>query len=94
MKQWEKEKLVVENTSKPITKSSLLKDFKEINLVKGDIIIVHSSMSKIGWTVGGPISVVEALMDTITEEGTIAMPTMTTGNTDPSGWNYPSVPEE
>ncbi len=94
MKQWEKEKLVVERTSTPITKTSLIKDFENISLKKGDTVIVHSSMSKLGWTLGGPNSVIEALIDVITREGTIAMPTMTTGNTDPRRWNYPSVPKE
>ncbi len=38
-------------------------------------VIVHSSLSSIGWVSGGAVAVVEALMEVITEEGTIIMPT-------------------
>ncbi len=38
-------------------------------------VIVHSSLSSIGWVSGGAVAVVEALMKVITEEGTIIMPT-------------------
>jgi len=93
MKQWEKEKLLVEKTNSPITKDILKKDLRKIGLQTGDIVIVHSSMSKIGWVVGDAITVINALMEVLTEEGTLVMPTMTSGNTDPANWNYPAVPE-
>ena len=94
MKQWEKEKLVVEKTEFPITKDLLVKDLRKIGLQAGDIVIVHSSLSKIGWVVGDAITVIYTLMEVLTEEGTLVMPTMTTGNTDPENWNYPAVPED
>ncbi|HUU77127.1 MAG TPA: AAC(3) family N-acetyltransferase [candidate division Zixibacteria bacterium] len=94
MSYWKKEKKIVEQTKSPITISSLTRDFKRIGIKQGDVIIVHSSMSKLGWTVGGPITVIDALINTIKEDGTIVMPTMSTGNTDPKNWNYPSVPKE
>ena len=94
MSHWEKEKTIVEQTKSPITVSSLVRDFKNIGIQKGDIVIVHSSMSKLGWVAGGPVAVIDALMNTITEEGTIVMPAMSTGNNDPKGWNYPAVPQE
>lgn len=94
MKQWEKEKLIVEKTGFPITKDLLIKNFKKIGLQTGDIVIVHSSMSKIGWIVGDAIAVIKALMEVLTEEGTLVMPAMTSGNTDPQNWNYPPVPED
>ncbi|HUT80742.1 MAG TPA: AAC(3) family N-acetyltransferase [Candidatus Bathyarchaeia archaeon] len=94
MEPWKREEQVVKNTVSPITVKSLIKDFQTIGLKKGDIVIVHSSMSKIGWIAGGPETIVDALMEVITPEGTIAMPSMTTGNTDPQCWNYPPVPQE
>lgn len=94
MSYWKKEKKIVEQTKSPITISSLTRDFKRIGIKQGDVIIVHSSMSKLGWTVGGSVAVIDALINTITDDGTIVMPTMSTGNTDPKNWNYPSVPKE
>lgn len=94
MTQWEKEKLVVDKTSTPITKRRLIHDLKRLGLQSGDIVSVHTSLSKIGWVVGEQVSVIESLMETVTEEGTIVMQAHTTGNSDPQNWNYPPVPEE
>lgn len=48
MSYWEKEKKIVEQTKLPITISSLTEDFKRIGIKRGDVIIVHSSISKLG----------------------------------------------
>ena len=90
----EKEYNTVKNTKKPNTVASLKEDLEALGLKKGAILIVHSSLSKIGWTVGGPVAVIDALVDVVTSKGTIVMPTFSTGNTEPSGWEYPPVPEE
>jgi len=90
----EKELDTVKNTIKPNTVDSLKKDFGSLGLRERDVIIVHSSLSKIGWTVGGPVSVIDALMEVIGPKGTLIMPTFSSGNTEPSGWHYPPVPED
>ena len=94
MTHWEKEKRVVESTPAPITQRQLVQDLKKIGVKPRDTISVHSSMSKIGWVIGDQLSVIEALMEAVTEEGTIVMQAHSTGNTDPRNWNYPPVPEE
>jgi aminoglycoside 3-N-acetyltransferase len=92
-KKKETEGSVVNFTSKPNTITSLKRDFEALGVNPGAIIIVHSSLSKIGWTVGGPVSVIRALMQTITPEGTLIMPTFSSGNSEPSKWKNPPVPE-
>jgi aminoglycoside 3-N-acetyltransferase len=57
---------VVKLTKQPNTITSLKRDFKTLGVEKGSIIIVHSSLSKIGWTVGGPVSVIKALTQVLT----------------------------
>jgi aminoglycoside 3-N-acetyltransferase len=93
MKAWEKEKLIVEKTKSPITKDLLVNDLRKIGLQAGDVVLVHSSLSRIGWVVGGPVTAVNALMEVLTEEGTLVMPTFV-NNTDPTNWNWPAVPKE
>ncbi len=93
MEPWEKEKLVVDATKEPITKTRLVTDLRRIGLARGDVVISHFAMSKIGWIVGGETTVVEALMEVLTEEGTLVMPSQTPIPGDPSNWNYPPVPE-
>lgn len=90
---WEKEKIVVEQTKKPITGTSLLNDFRKIGLAAGDIVIVHSSLSKLGWITGGQPTVIDALIDCVGRTGTIAIPAFSTGNGDPALWQSPAVPE-
>ncbi|MHA1591662.1 MAG: aminoglycoside N(3)-acetyltransferase [Candidatus Heimdallarchaeaceae archaeon] len=89
-----KEDEVVKRTKIPITQNSLIEDFKKLGLKAGDIVIVHSSMSKIGWIAGTSVAVVNALMEVLSPEGTLVMPTMTSDNTDPENWKNPPVPDD
>lgn len=84
---------VVNYTTKPNTITSLKSDFRAIGVRPGAVIIIHSSLSKIGWTVGGSVSVIRALMQTLTPEGTLVMPTFSGGNSEPSKWENPPVPK-
>ena len=84
---------VVNSTPKPNTINSLKHDFEALGVKPGAIIIMHSSLSKIGWIVGGLVSVIRAIMQTLTPSGTLVMPTFTGGNSEPSKWQNPPVPE-
>lgn len=92
-KKKETEGSVVSYTSTPNTITSLKRDFKALGIKLGDIIIMHSSLSRIGWTIGGSVAVIEALTGVLTPEGTLVMPTFTSGNSEPSYWQNPPVPE-
>lgn len=88
-----KEKDIIEKSPEPITKKILVKDFKKLNL-KGEIVIVHSSLSSLGWVCGGGIALIEALQEVITEEGTLIMPAHSGDYSEPKYWENPPVPEE
>lgn len=87
------ERDVIKSTQHPNTVTSLKQDFKLLGIRSGQILIMHSSLSAIGWTVGGPVTVIKALMEILTSEGTLIMPTFSGDNTDPSDWENPPVPE-
>lgn len=89
-----KEADVIKQLKSPHTRASLHKDFINLGLEKGMIVIVHSSLSAFGWVCGGAIAVVQALMDTVGSEGTIVMPTQTADLSDPSEWQMPPVPKD
>ena len=66
-----------------IIKQELINDFIKIGLEKGDVVIVHTSLKKIGYVCGGAQTVIEALIDVVGPEGTIMMPTQSWKNLDP-----------
>jgi aminoglycoside 3-N-acetyltransferase len=58
------------------------------------VLLVHSSLSRIGFVPGGSVTVIQALMDVLTPDGTLIMPTHSSGYSDPAGWKNPPIPQE
>ncbi|MHA1914608.1 MAG: aminoglycoside N(3)-acetyltransferase [Promethearchaeota archaeon] len=85
---------IIKNTSTPNTKDSLKRDLRALGVEPGAIIIMHSSLSKLGWTVGGSVALIHAVIELITSKGTLIMPCFTGENSEPSKWEAPPVPEE
>lgn len=51
-----------------------------IGVEKGDLLLVHSSYTKLGHVIGGPQAVVDGLLNAIGPEGTLVMPTLIQNN--------------
>lgn len=77
-----------------VTKSRLVKELRALGVETGMTVLVHSSLSSLGWVCGGPQAVIEALQQVLGRRGTLVMPTHTSHLTDPAGWENPPVPEE
>lgn len=84
---------VIARTSTPATMHSLERDLAALDLPSGSAVIVHSSLSSIGWTVGGAEAVINALTIWAGPSGTLIMPTHSAQLTDPATWENPPVPE-
>ena len=84
---------IVCKTEMLATVESLQADFKALGVKKGMVLIVHSSLSAIGWVCGGAVAVIIALQEVLGETGTLVMPTHSTDLSDPSQWENPPVPE-
>ncbi len=71
----------------PNTPDSLLHELSDLGLKSGMTVMVHSSLGKIGWTIGGSVTVIHALLDAIAPEGTLVMPAASRSVSDPSCWS-------
>ncbi len=77
-----------------LTTSALKADFERIGLRPGQTVMMHSAMGAFkGYIVGGPVAVIDALMQVLSPEGTLVMPAHTSDNSDPALWKNPPVPE-
>lgn len=65
-----------------ITLERLMADLTSSGLKPGDHILVHSSLSRIGWVEGGADTVIDALTQAVGSEGTVLFPTLTGAATD------------
>lgn len=73
-KQVRKELSNQKNRGAVITKEKLISDLEKMGIRKGDSVLVHSSMSKIGYLKDGPKTVVDAFLEVIGESGNLLMP--------------------
>ncbi len=87
-----KEKKVIEATEKPATIASLVADLRALGVGEGMLVLVHSSLSALGWVCGGPVAVVLALQEVLGAAGTLVMPAHTGELSDPRAWENPPVP--
>lgn len=73
--------------------ASLTRDLRALGVVEGATVIVHSSLSSLGYVAGGAQAVVEALRACVGDDGTLVMPTHSANLSEPSLWKAPPVPE-
>ncbi|MCA9919830.1 MAG: AAC(3) family N-acetyltransferase [Anaerolineales bacterium] len=88
------ETAVIQNSPHPFTKDILVAHLRELGVQPGMTVLVHSSMSKLGYVPGGAVTVIQALQEVLTEAGTLVMPTFSTDYSDPAPWQHPPAPEE
>ncbi len=86
------EQLAIAAVREPATVTSLTRELRELGVAAGDIVIAHSSLSALGWVVGGAHAVVEALEAAVGAAGTLVMPTQSGQLSDPARWSNPPVP--
>ncbi len=77
----------------PVTHDSLTGDLRDLGLEAGMTLVVHSSLSALGWVCGGEVTVIRSLMEIIRPFGNLVMPTHTGHLSDPERWDTPAVPQ-
>ena len=85
--------VIHQTPASPVTVDTMITDLRSLGLAQGMTVLVHSSLSALGWVCGGPVAVVQALERVLGPEGTLVMPTHSSGLSEPSYWQNPPVPE-
>lgn len=88
------EQNIINRTSSPITVRSMLQDLRKLGVREGDQLLVHSSLSSLGWVCGGAQAVVQALLQSVEAAGTLVMPAQSSDWSDPAEWENPPVPAD
>lgn len=66
-----------------VLKEDIINALGNIGVKKGDTLIVHCSLSKLGYVCGGAQTVIEALLECVGSDGNVVMPTQSWRNLDP-----------
>jgi aminoglycoside 3-N-acetyltransferase len=73
-KQARKIRMKLERIDGGFSQDTLLEDLKTIGIREGDDVLVHSSLSKIGYIQGGANTLIKAILRAIGPSGTLLMP--------------------
>ena len=88
------EEQIIARTSTPLTADTILADLRELGVKPGMVLLVHSSLSSLGWVCGGALAVIRALERSVAPGGTIMMPTQSCQHSNPAQWESPPVPDD
>ncbi|MDE0220436.1 MAG: AAC(3) family N-acetyltransferase [Spirochaetaceae bacterium] len=78
--------------TEPVTEQSLAEDLRALGVGQEMVVLVHSSLSALGWVCGGPVAVIRALLQAVGADGTLVMPAHSGDLSDPSLWRSPPAP--
>lgn len=81
------------STNGPVTVDTLSRDLRALGVRPGMVLMVHSSLSALGWVCGGAVAVIRALQKVLRSYGTLIMPAHSGDLSDPSLWENPPVPK-
>ena len=65
-----------EAKAEEVRKSDIVFGLRSLGIKKGDVVMVHSSLSSMGWVFGGAETVIDAFLEVLSSKGTVVVPTL------------------
>ncbi len=78
---------------KLVIRSDVIAALRQVGVRPGMTLMVHTSLSRLGYVCGGPQEIIEALLECVGPEGTLMMPTQSWRNLDPEAGVHWDVPK-
>lgn len=66
-----------------VTRADVVAGARQVGIEPGDTVMFHSSLSSMGWVLGGPNTVIDGFLEAVGPDGTVAVPTLWWHQTDP-----------
>src|SRR5919201_6383296 len=60
-----------------LSREAIVSDLRALRLEAGALVLVHSSLSSLGWVESGAQTVIDALLEAVSPDGTVLVPTLT-----------------
>ena len=79
---------------KIVLKQDILDALAAVGVTRGQTIMVHTSLSSLGFVCGGAQVVIESLLEAVGSEGTVMMPAQSWKNLDPASGVHWQEPEQ
>ena len=64
------------NTANHVYREEIAASLQEVGVRPGDTVMFHSSLSSMGWVVGGADTVIDGFLDAVGPQGTVVVPTL------------------
>ncbi|PIE22868.1 MAG: AAC(3) family N-acetyltransferase [Planctomycetota bacterium] len=77
----------------PVTKAQITAKLQELGVEEGGLLLLHASLSALGWVCGGEYALLQGVLEALGPEGTVIVATQSSYNSDPSQWQAPAVPK-
>lgn len=71
---------------KAVSRIDLARDLRAAGIERGETLVVHSALGKVGWILGGPIEMIRSFQEVLGPGGTLVMPTFSFSL---AGWSQP-----